>query len=172
MLSKKDFFPQRPEANPTIYAYKLPNDTSRTGQLKVGFTTRSAQERIEEQIGATRAKYEIVLIEPAIRNDGTSFTDHDIHKYLKRKGLINIDGEWFKCKVRDVKAAIIAVKKGELNEENRTLTFKMRPEQERAVNKTIQYLRVLRKNRKTKTKHLDFYGMLKCVSEKHLLRTN
>jgi hypothetical protein len=151
-MSKKDFFPQRPEANPTIYAYKLPNDTSRTGQLKVGFTTRSAQERIEEQIGATRAKYEIVLIEPAIRNDGTSFTDHDIHKYLKRKGVINIDGEWFKCKVRDVKAAIIAVKKGELNEENRTLTFKMRPEQERAVNKTIQYFESFKNEPENKDK--------------------
>jgi hypothetical protein len=151
-MSKKEFFPQRPKANPTIYAYKLPNDTSRTGQLKIGFTTRSAQERIEEQIGATRAKYEIVLIEPAIRNDGSSFTDHDIHKYLKRKGFINTDGEWFKCKVSDVKAAIIAVKKGELNEENRTLTFKMRPEQEIAVNKTIQYFESFKKEHENKDK--------------------
>jgi hypothetical protein len=39
-MSKKDFFLQRPEANPTIYAYKLSNDTSRTGQLIIGFTTR------------------------------------------------------------------------------------------------------------------------------------
>ena len=137
-MSKKDFFPQRPEAKPTIYAYSLPNDTSRKGQLKIGFTTRSARERIEEQIGATRAKYEIVLIESAIRSDGSSFTDHDIHKYLKNKGIINTDGEWFKCKVSDVKAAIIAVQNNELNEENRSLNFKMRPEQEEAVNKTIE----------------------------------
>jgi len=151
-MSKKDFFPIRPEANPTIYAYKLPNDTSRAGQLKMGFTTRSAQERIEEQIGATRAKYEIVLIEPAIRNDGTSFTDHDIHKYLKRKGVINIDGEWFKCKVSDVKAAIIAVKERKENIESRTQTFKMRPEQERAVNKTIQYFESFKKEPENKEK--------------------
>ena len=138
-MNKNKFFPQRPEAKPTIYAYTLSNDISRNGQLKIGFTTRSAQERIEEQIGATHSKYEIVLIEPAIRNDGTSFTDHDIHKYLRKKGIINTAGEWFKCKVRDVKAAIIAVQNNELNEENRSLNFKMRPEQEEAVNKTIQY---------------------------------
>jgi len=63
----KDFFPQRPKATPTIYAYELPNDSSRRGQLKVGFTNRTAEERIKEQIGATLAKYEIVLIESMIR---------------------------------------------------------------------------------------------------------
>ena len=50
MMNKKDFFPQRPEANPTIYAYKLPNDTSRTGQLKIGFTTREEIDFIESMI--------------------------------------------------------------------------------------------------------------------------
>jgi len=63
----KDFFLQRLEATPTIYAYELPNDSFRKGQLKVGFTNRTAEERIKEQIGATRAKYEIVLIESMIR---------------------------------------------------------------------------------------------------------
>ncbi len=151
-MSKKDFFPQRPKAKPSIYAYSLPNDTSRKGQLKIGFTTRSAQERIEEQIGATRAKYEIVLIESAIRNDGSSFNDHDIHKYLRKKGKINTDGEWFKCKVSDVKAAIIAIQNNELNEENRSLDFKMRPEQEEAVNKTIQYFESFKKEPENKDK--------------------
>ena len=151
-MSKNKFFPQRPEANPTIYAYKLPNDKSRIGQLKVGFTTRTAEERIKEQIGATKAKYAIVLIESAIRNDGSSFTDHDIHKYLRKHGFINTDGEWFKCKVSDVKAAILAVKTGKLNEENRTLTFKMRPEQERAVNKTIQYFKSFKQDPENRNK--------------------
>ncbi len=151
-MSKKDFFPKRPEAKPTIYAYTLPNDTSRKGQLKIGFTTRSAQERIEEQIGATRANYEIVLIESAIRNDGSSFTDHDIHTFLRKKGKINTDGEWFKCTVSDIKAAIIAVQNNELNEENRSLDFKMRPEQEEAVNKTIQYFDSFKKEPENKDK--------------------
>ncbi len=155
-MSKKDFFPQRPETNPTIYAYKLPNDKSREGQLKVGFTTRTAEERIKEQIGATRAEFAIVLIESAMRNDGSSFTDCDIHKYLRKKGLKNPDGEWFRCTVSDIKASILAIKKCELNEENRSLDFKMRPEQEEAVNKTIQYFNSFRKEKENKNKTPKF----------------
>lgn len=33
----KEFFSKKSVATPTIYAYKLPNDGSRKGQLKVGF---------------------------------------------------------------------------------------------------------------------------------------
>ena len=151
-ISKTDFFPPRPEANSTIYAYKLPNDKSRIGQLKIGFTTRTAEVRINEQIGATKAKYAIVLIESSMRNDGSSFTDHDIHRYLRKKGFKNTDGEWFKCTVSDVKATIIEVKKGELNEENRCLDFKMRPEQEEALNKTIEYFESFKKEPENKDK--------------------
>ena len=135
----KEFFPQRPEASPTIYAYSLPNDISRKGQLKIGDTNRTAQIRIKQQIGATRAKYNIVLEESAMRKDGSSFRDYEVHEYLRKRGVKNPDGEWFVCSVEDVKAAILAVRKGELNEENRTQDFKMRPEQEAAVSKTINY---------------------------------
>ncbi len=143
-MSKNKFFPPRSEVNPKIYAYILPDDRSRKGQLKVGFTTRSVVERVQEQIGATRARYEIVLIESAIRNDGTSFTDHEVHKYLRKKGFVNTDGEWFKCSVQNVKAAILSVKNGGVDMEGRTQTFKMRPEQEEAVRKTVRYFKSFR----------------------------
>ena len=149
----KDFFPQRPEATPTIYAYELPNDISRKGQLKVGDTNRSAQERIKEQIGAARSKFNIVLEESAMRKDGSSFRDYEIHKYLRNKGIKNTDGEWFRCSVKDVQAAIIAIKEGELNEENRTLDFKMRPEQKQAVEKTIQYFDYYKEENPNSTPH-------------------
>lgn len=148
-----EFFPQRPESNPIIYAYELPNDTTRKGQLKIGDTNRTAKDRIKEQIGATRAEFKIVLEASAMRKDGSSFRDYEIHKYLRNKGIKNTDGEWFKCSVKDVKAAILAIKKGELNEENRTLDFKMRPEQEEAVNKVIQYLNNYKKERHNSTPH-------------------
>ncbi|WP_236979660.1 GIY-YIG nuclease family protein [Membranihabitans maritimus] len=113
-MSKQEFFPKKSEATPTIYAYELPNDTGRKGQPKVGFTNRTAQERIKEQIGATRAEYRIVLEENAMRNDGSVFTDFDVHRYLKQKGIKHTEGEWFECTIKDLKAALIAVKKGEL----------------------------------------------------------
>lgn len=54
-MSKNEFFPPRPSVNPTIYAYELPNDSKRKGQIKIGFTDRDAHSRIKEQIVATRA---------------------------------------------------------------------------------------------------------------------
>lgn len=148
-----NFFPPRPEATPTIYAYELPNDIFRKGQLKIGDTNRTAQERIKEQIGAARSKFKIVLEESAMRKDGSSFRDYEIHKYLRKKEIKNTGGEWFRCTVKDVQAAIIAIKKGELNEENRTLDFKMRPEQEQAVDKVIHYFDSYKKENPNSTPH-------------------
>ncbi|MFT4644708.1 MAG: hypothetical protein ACI8ZX_001114 [Planctomycetota bacterium] len=137
----KKFFPKKTDAAPIIYAYELPNDSSRQGQLKIGDTNRTVQQRVKEQIGATRASFNIVLEESAMRNDGSDFRDFEIHKYLRKKGFSNPDGEWFICKVEDVKAALIAVKSGLINEENRSLNFAMRPEQKVAVNQTANYFK-------------------------------
>ena len=41
----QEFFPQRPEAKPTIYAYKILETANREGLLKVGFTNRNVQKR-------------------------------------------------------------------------------------------------------------------------------
>ena len=135
------FFPQKSEAAPKVYAYQLPNDRTRKGQLKIGQTNRSVLARVTEQVGATRAAFNIVLEENAMRNDGSAFSDHDIHSYLRSKGFYNPDGEWFECTVENVSAAIIALKSGEINEENRSLDFSMRPEQKAAVEKTIHYFK-------------------------------
>ncbi len=48
---------------------------------------------------------------------------------------------------------IIAIKSGIKNEDNRTLDFVMRPDQEEAVNKTIFYFESFKKENKDKTPH-------------------
>jgi hypothetical protein len=149
----KPFFPPRPAATPTIYAYELVGVDTHTGLLKIGYTDRDAQQRVAEQLKTARLKYNIVFEESAMKNDGSSFTDHDIHRYLRRRRFENVDGEWFRCKVKDIQAAIWAIKTGERNEDNRTLTFGMRPEQNAAVNKTIDYFTSFRKENKDKTPH-------------------
>ena len=126
-----DFFPPRPTSQPTIYAYE---DThpQYAGLLKVGYTTTEARSRVAQQYPTLRPgkpPYRIVLEEPAMRNDGTVFTDHDVHRMLRVNGIKREAGEWFRCTVAQVNAAIIAVRTGQLNEENRSLDFKMRPEQ-------------------------------------------
>jgi hypothetical protein len=125
----KEFFPQRPSSCQTIYAYEVRNPQYK-GLLKVGYTTTDTKSRVAQQYPTVRPgkpPYRIVLEESAMRNDGTTFTDHDVHRYLRLIGIKNPDGEWFCCAVSDVKAAIIAVKQGQLNEENRSLDFRMRP---------------------------------------------
>lgn len=138
------FFPQRPEKHPTIYAYTIDHPEYK-GLLKIGYTDHDAEKRIRQQVANIKLPediFHIKLIESAIRPDGSTFDDHEVHKYLNkfRKGSVqHVTGEWYKCSVEDVKAAIIAVKNRTSNYENRTRDFEMRPEQKAAVEKTSYY---------------------------------
>ncbi|UXM84077.1 GIY-YIG nuclease family protein [Methanococcus aeolicus] len=145
------YFSQRPELKPVIYVYELPNASDRKGLLKIGYTTRDAKSRIKEQLGTAGINYNILLEEDAIRNDGSTFDDHEIHRYLRRKGFANPDGEWFACRVKDVKAAILAIKNRTENIQDRIFDFKMRPEQKQAVLKTSQYFNDFKKENKNKS---------------------
>ena len=138
-MSKKEFFPPRPTTNPTIYAYELVGVSTHKGLIKIGFTSRDAFSRVSEQLRTSGLKYTIVFEESAMKRDGSSFTDHDIHRLLRKQGFANPEGEWFKCTLKDLQKAILEVKTGERTEANRTLTFGMRPEQHAAVHKTIEY---------------------------------
>ena len=137
-----EFFPKRPDAKPMIYAYEDTNPQYK-GMLKIGFTTRDVETRVAEQYSTKRPDgnkpYKIVYRESAMYPDGTAFSDHDVHRVLKQKHFINTGGEWFKCSVDDVRAAVLAVKTHTVNAENRINNFKMRPEQQAAVEKTAAY---------------------------------
>ncbi|HJJ82008.1 MAG TPA: GIY-YIG nuclease family protein [Methanocorpusculum sp.] len=113
------------------------------GYLKIGYTTKSIDERVAEQYPIKRpdgvTPYVIVVRESAMREDGTSFNDHAVHRYLMKRDVANVGGEWFKCTPDDVVAAVLALHTRTDNVENRTLSFSMRPEQEAAVTKTENY---------------------------------
>ncbi len=154
----KNFFPPRPVSRPTIYAYEDTNPQY-AGLLKVGYTTVDAQSRVAQQYPTKKPgkpPYRIVLEESAMRNDGTVFTDRDVHRMLRINGVKNPDGEWFRCTLEQVKAAIIAVRTGQLNEENRSLDFKMRPEQAEAVEKTAAYFASWRRDKNNRHKPPHF----------------
>ena len=154
-MSKQEFFPQRPDARPQIYVYRLPGVASHDGYIKIGQTSRDVNARIREQLHtsgvryellwqASAVRYELLWQASAVRSDGTSFSDHDIHQQLKTRGFRQLRAgedrnEWYKCKLEDVRAAYIAVRDRVDNLENRTQTFAMRPEQQAAVAKTIAY---------------------------------
>ena len=144
-MSDNTFFKQRPSIEPTIYVYKLIGVDSHKEYIKIGYTDRDVETRVKEQIGASHVPYEILYQESAMCKDGSVFMDHDVHAILERKGFhkLNIpdDNEWYNCSVGDVKAAILELKTGIRTEATRTQTFKMRPEQTRAVQRTEAYFK-------------------------------
>lgn len=154
-MPDNNYFAERPPVTPTIYAYELIGVESHKGYLKIGYTDRNAETRIAEQMHTSAVPYRIVLKASAMRPDGSCFMDHDIHAVLKKKGIPQLNAgddknEWYKCDVNMVKAAIIAVQNGTANIENRSSTFKMRPEQARAVNMTIDYFNRAKKDDSTR----------------------
>jgi len=145
-MPEMEFFPQRPESRPTIYAYELTGVAYHKGYIKVGYTERDVETRVREQIHTAAVPYRILGQWSAMKNDGSCFTDHDVHAVLKQKGKRQLNAgedrnEWFQCSVDDVKAAVVALQTGTENAEDRTQTFAMRPEQEQAVEMTMRYFR-------------------------------
>lgn len=138
--SISDVIHQKTQSRPMIYAY---SDVRYPNCLKVGYTAVDVDKRVAQQYPVKlpngKLPYKIEYRESAMYNDGGTFTDHDVHKVLKNKHFKCVGGEWYECTVNDVKAAVEAVKNHIDNVENRTESFKMRPEQEQAVNKTIAY---------------------------------
>ncbi len=136
-----EFFPKL--IKPQIYAYEDSNPIYK-GLLKVGYTEHSVEERVAEQYPTRRPgelPYKIVFSKSSMRGDGTYFTDHDLHKLLRKLGFDNPDGEWFKCSVKDVESAWFTLFNKIENNERRTQNFKLRPEQQDAIDKTEKYFK-------------------------------
>lgn len=141
-VTLNDFLNKRPNAVPQIYAYEDLNPDY-NGLLKIGYTVRDVEKRVAQQYPTKRPDgklpYKIVYSDSAMRNDGSCFTDHDIHNLLKRKGIEAVGGEWFRCTLDDLKTAVLEIKTGEKLSSGRVNNFGMRPEQREAVEKTMAY---------------------------------
>ena len=112
----------RAAVRPTIYAYRLKAE-GYEGLLKVGYTEREVETRIREQVAAS------------------SFGDHAVFRQLERHGVRRLAGEWVRCGVEVVRAAIVAARNRTDYAVARTRDFGMRPEQAEAVRVTADYFR-------------------------------
>jgi hypothetical protein len=129
----------KPEARPRIYAYSI-DDKAHVGLLKVGQTTRDVKQRVAEQVKTAAIKnYRIELEESPERDDGGIFSDHDVRAALVRKGFKNIELEWMRCAVKDVKTVLTELRKGQRFTGTHHQTFPMRREQAEAVKVTHAY---------------------------------
>jgi len=129
----------KPEARPRIYAYAIA-DEAHKGLLKVGQTTRNVKQRVAEQLKTAAIKnYTIVLNEPAERDDGSVFTDHQARAALAKKGFEKAELEWMRCSIADMKTVLTELRTGQTFTGTHSETFPMRWEQAEAVNKTHAY---------------------------------
>jgi hypothetical protein len=137
--SVDDLLAPKPHARPHIYAYSI-DDDAHVGLLKVGQTTRDVKRRIAEQVKTAAIKnYRIELDEPAERDDGSIFTDHDVRAALVRKGFENTELEWISCAIADVQTVLTELRTGQRFTGTHHETFRMRREQAEAVAKTHAY---------------------------------
>lgn len=137
-----------------IYVYSAPgydtawmrttgsNTVTGHGRLKVGYTGRpDPRVRIKEQTGTVYPDGDGIVIHldvPAVRDDGTAFSDHDVHKVLDGAG-IQRSSEVVEATLAEVRAAVAAVRARRPYDPSRTEDFGMRPEQEKAVEVTAAY---------------------------------
>jgi len=129
----------KPEARPRIYAYSIA-DQAHAGLLKVGQTTRNVKQRVAEQLKTAAIRnFKIELDESAERDDGTTFTDHEVRAALAKKGVKNTELEWMRCTLKDVKTVLTELRTGKKFTGTHSQTFAMRKEQAVAVDKTYDY---------------------------------
>jgi hypothetical protein len=129
----------KPEVRPRIYAYSI-EDMAHNGLLKVGQTTRDVKQRVSEQLKTANIKnFTIVLDDPAERDDGTIFSDHEVRAALAKKGCEKAELEWMRCSVKELKTVLTEMRTGRRFAGTHDQTFAMRTEQRAAVDKTHAY---------------------------------
>ena len=141
-----DFFHPRPNRLPKIYGYtELTEDYS--GLIRIGYTERDLYLRMQEHYPTAAPegieRYKILFEEPSMREDGTYFKDHQVHKILEKAGFkrSGSKNDWFRCSVDDLKAAFIAVKERTSIDLDRVCDFPLRPEQKQAIECTFNYFK-------------------------------
>ncbi len=118
----------KPEARPRIYAYSI-TDAAHKGLLKVGQTTRDVKQRVAEQLKTAAIKnYTIELDEPAERDDGSIFSDHEVRGALAKKKFESTELEWVPCTVADLITVLTELRTGQRFAGTHDQTFPMRRE--------------------------------------------
>ena len=131
----------RPAARLRIYAYSI-DDAPHAGLLKLGQTVRDVKKRVAEQLRTAAIKnYRIELDESAERDDGTTFTDHEVRAALRAKGHEHWELEWIRCSVADVRTVLTELRTGQTFTGTHHERFRMREEQVGAVDRAEAYFR-------------------------------
>lgn len=108
--------------------------------LKIGETSRDGEKRISEQfINLNQRNYEIAFVLSSETISGDFVSDKKIHKELEKRGFEKIGNETFIIEPDIAISIINSMKYGIDIEVTRTQEFKLRDEQENAINLTASY---------------------------------
>ena len=126
-----------------MYAYRTPDIADHNGWLKIGDTTQGIEKRIKQQTHTADVRFELEWKDIAMyRDDCTFFRDHDFHDYLTEyKGIERNDHtEWFKIDGTVLRQCFEEFASRNYPQTGLHYSYKLRSEQQEAVDKTMAYL--------------------------------
>ena len=138
---------------PQIYSYELPDRSENNGSQKIGYTElQNVDDRIRQQVTtpAFTEKYNKLWSAPAFYKDkNESFKDFTFHKFLEKKGIerkTKLGREWFYFNGQPLKSKELfdlfrKEKFSALQSDNGKIEYILRPEQEDAVEKALEYFK-------------------------------
>lgn len=144
------------KVTPKCYAYTTPEISKHDGWTKIGFTEQDdVHARIRQQTQTADVKYRLEWWENAIYDDsGETFRDSDFHAYLRKQAVERLktqyqdkygqthteNTEWFRIlpEVAHEKFKAFKANRGILKTLG-CLEYRLRKEQDRAVEQTRQY---------------------------------
>ena len=141
---KKMINPSR-EIDPSVYAYVIPQYPPKEGWVKIGYTTREPQKRIDEQSKTIGVSTKTLWHHYARFNSGKHFTDHDFHTYIEKHRISREPKtEWFNfgCGKEEESEDLFmkfTFKKYDDVQRGMTSSYTLRAEQERAVQMALDY---------------------------------
>lgn len=133
------------EIDPSVYAYIIPQYPPKEGWVKIGYTNREPQVRIDEQSRTIGVTTKTLWYHFARFNSGQYFNDHDFHAYIeKHKIEREPKTEWFnfgagKEDNSEKMFMKFTFKKYDDIQKGMTASYNLRAEQEKAVQMALDY---------------------------------
>ncbi|MDR2833362.1 MAG: DEAD/DEAH box helicase family protein, partial [Streptococcaceae bacterium] len=132
------------KTTPTIYAYTTPTNTAKKGWIKIGYTNRNADVRIKEQTHTVGIEAKKLWSYEARFSGGGYFDDHAFHSFLAKHGIKRqVNTEWFFFNNHPEEAKNLfkefIFKDYSSAQKGLKIPYKLRKEQEEAVEQTFQY---------------------------------
>lgn len=134
---------------PMIYAYSTPEIKRHDGWTKIGYTEQEVVTRIRQQTHTADVRWNLEWSGNAVFDDGSGelFRDTHFHVYLRKQGIEQEEGadnEWFHVDGRTSKGMFwdFRENRGILKELDSVIPYRLREEQNAAVEQTLNYFRL------------------------------